>query len=480
MSAALTNPNAELALLGAALRASPEQLTQMAVAVREEAFSIAEHVLAWRVMRDLIGKGLPVAASLLEDGLRAHGTPEAGMRLVQELAGAVPTAELWRPLWQRVEAYYVRRQGRAACQSAIKAFEDMSIAPMEALEAAESGLFSLHAANMSQGMRHVSVCLAEALASIDESIRHKGHVTGGLACGFTDLDRMNIKGLRPGHKWIISAPPGGGKTVFLMKLLWNIATGTGDYHEFKHPAAKAGVFTLEMSDVALAERILIRLAQIEMNKLDRGMASDAERNRLKSAVDEVKRSHLYLEYCPGITIQELRVKARYAVMRHKLEIIGVDYAQLLNSSSKEARGNRTQALMDVSLGLTELAKECGVPVVVLAQPKQDTWGQRAGLNALAETSQLAKDADLVGMLGFWEKLRLSKEDGDITAEQGSEFGPREDDPRVFAYLDVVKNRNGPNTEGKPPIKLNWERDFFDFVSTTNRLMSGNENNHQKR
>lgn len=480
MSVSLTNPNAEFALLGTALRAKPEQLVQMAITVRDEAFSVAEHFVVWNVIVDLINNGLPVAPSLLEDGLRKYGTPEAGLKLVEELARAVPTAELWHPLWERVHSYHIRRKGKEACESAIKQFQDLSVPPMTALESAEAGLFSLHAANMTQGMRHISASLNEALASIQESIENRGHVTGGLATGFTDMDRANIKGMRPGQVYLFAAPPGGGKTVWLMKLLWNIAMGKGDYHEYNHEAENVGLFSMEMSDVALAERVLIRLAEIEMNKLDRGTISRDEQERIARAVAEIKRSKFHIEYCPGATIQELRVKARYAVMKFKLKKLGFDYAQITNSSSKEARGNRTQQMMDVSLGYVQLAKECKVPITVLAQPKQETWGYRAGLNALAETSQLAKDAEFVGMLGFWDKLKLSDEEATDMKMQGAEFGRDKDDPRVMAYLDIVKNRNGPNTEGKPPIKLDWARDFYDFVSTTDRLLSGDTSKHQKR
>jgi replicative DNA helicase len=483
MSDTLSNPRAEIALLGTAFRASGEQLTQMATTVREEWFTAVERVIAWRTMSEFIGRGLPVSVPLVQDALRAHGAPDVEtVRLVEDLARAVPTAEVWQELAKRVEKYFIRRRGRDACMEHARKFEDLSMDPMAALESAESDLFSLHSANMGHGMRHISASLGEALANIQESMNNKGHVTGGLATGFTDLDRMNIKGMRPGQVYIFSAPPGGGKTVFLMKLLWNVAIGRGDYHEYKHAAARAGLFSLEMSDVALAERVLIRLAEIEMAKMDSGLMSRAEQERIRKACEEIKASLMFIEYTPGATIQQLRVKARYGVMRHKLQIIGIDYAQLIGSSSKDARGNRTQALVDVSIGLTEIAKECQVPLVVLAQPKQDTWGTRAGLNALSETSQLAKDADMVGQLGFWSNLKF-REGEDPTAgekKQGAEFGKEADDPLVIAYLDIVKNRNGPNTENKPPIRLDWERDFFDMASTTDRLLSNNAEHHQKR
>lgn len=469
-SNALANPNAELALLSAASRGGPKALAEIASVVREDWFSSADRALTWRVLHDNLTRGLPSDLTLIEDSLITGGMSEIGAKkMAAALGDTAPTVNIWAPLAQRVENYYTRRKGVEICRAALAQFQDSKLTPAEALEAAEAALFSLHAQKLGKGMRHIGASLNEALASIEESIKNRGHVTGGLASGFTGIDRCNIKGLRPGHMWVVSAPPGYGKTVFLMKLAWNIATASGDYREFdpaRHPAAKVGIFTLEMDDVQLAERCLLTQARVELNKMQRGMIARADQDKLEAACQKIRASHLYIEHCPGITVQELRVKCRYAVARHGLQMIGIDYAQLVGSSSRAAQGNRTQTLMDVSMGINLIADECKVPVVVLAQPKQETWGTRAGLNSLGETSQLAKDADLVGMLGPWDpkRLRLKNQDDDEDDEYREP-----DDPNLPSYFDIVKNRNGPNTDGKPPIKLKWERDFYDMVSTNNRL-----------
>lgn len=288
----------------------------------------------------------------------------------------------------------------------------------------------------------------------------------------------------------------------MMKLAWNRAAGVGDYEEhwkalewalkgdkhLNYLPCEVGVFTLEMDDVNLTERLIITQSKVEMSKMHRGQMSRAENDALAKAHAKIVKSKLYMEFVPGISIQELRVKARYAVMRHKLKLICIDYAQLITSSSKAARGNRTQEMVDVSKGLDLLAQECNVPVVVLAQPKQETWGHRAGLNAMAETAQLAKDADLVVMFGFWDKiskqiegLEKATKDGVMGGADNEEHEDREpDDPTVYAYADIVKNRHGPNTTGKPPIKLRWDRDFFDFVSTNGSLFDSTGKEKQAR
>ena len=493
----LSDPQCEIALLASLVRSDPETRVQMIMTLREEWFTSAERAITCRTLHDLVNESLAIDLTLLHESLKKH-VPEATARtIVTTLSSAVPTASLWKKYAERVQGYHTRRKGIEACQHAIAAFQDPKTAPPLALEEAESALFTLHSQRMGKGMRPIADSLAKAMDSIQESWQNRGHVTGGLACGFTDIDRSNIKGLRPGHVWIVAAPPGGGKTVFMMKMAWNIATGTGDYREFtadRHPAQKIGIFTLEMDDVQLTERLLITLAKVEMNKMQRGNVSHKELNDLKDAVATAKQSGIHFEFCPGVSIQELRVKARYAIMRYGLTALFIDYAQLITSNTKEARGNRTQEMMDVSKGLKLLAQECNVPVIVLAQPKQETWGQRAGLNALGETSQLAKDADLVGMLGFWQNLK-AKDLG-----QGSEPDPDQDapspwdddtdaplngpisnpdDPFAFAYFDIVKNRHGPNTNGKPPIKLKWERDFFDFISTNDRLLDPSGQHRQQ-
>lgn len=489
----LSNPQAELALLASALRATPEQRAQMAAeALQEERwFTGAERVVACRVMREMIEKSLPIDLTLLKDGIRAHLSDGIAEQFVESLSGCIPTADLWKPLATKVQDYFTRRAGIEVLDAAKMKFLDLSVPGGEALESAEGGLFALHSTRGGKGMRHVSASLDDAYASIEEAMSNRGYVTGGYPTGFTDIDRAYIKGMRPGHVIMLVAPPGGGKTVAMMKLAWNRASGRGDYEEYENALMHAaqengkhqnylpcevGVFTLEMDDVQLSERLLITQSRVEIAKMHRGQISRKEQDQLSQAHRRIVQSKLFFEFVPGIAIQELRVKARYAVMRHKLKMICIDYAQLITSNTKAARGNRTQEMVDVSKGLKLLAQECNVPVVVLAQPKQETWGQRAGLNAMAETAQLAKDADLVVMFGFWDKIAKqiegleAKTKAGVTGGDEDDYEDREpDDPRCFAYADIVKNRHGANTTGKAPIKLLWERDFFDFISTNRRL-----------
>lgn len=490
----LANPSAEVALLAATLRASPEQRVQWCVHVQDNWFTSADRITTAMVIRDLVNRSLPIDLTLLKDGLRAH-LPDATLGpIADQLATALPSADLWRPLAERVQDYFVRRAGVAAADEAKQRFLDLATPSADALEEAEAAFFGLHARKQDKGMRHVSESLDDALKSIHESLNNKGYVTGGLPFGFTDLDRSYIKGMRPGHVVMYVAPPGGGKTVAMMKTAFNRATGTGDYDEYARAVAWAelkdeskrkhlnylpsntGVYTLEMDDVQLTERLLITNARVEMAKMHRGQMSRKEQDQIAQAHARIAKSRLFFDFVPGISIQELRQRARYDVMRHKLSLICIDYAQLITSNSKEAkRGNRTQEMVDVSKGLKLLAQECGVPLIVLAQPKQETWGMRAQLNAMAETAQLAKDADLVVMFGFWDKIAKQieglekKTKGEVAGDEADHDDREPDDPRCYAYADIVKNRHGPNNNGKSPIKLLWERDYFDFISTNKRL-----------
>ncbi|MEQ1751858.1 MAG: DnaB-like helicase C-terminal domain-containing protein, partial [Prosthecobacter sp.] len=427
-----------------------------------------------------------------DDSLRSTLPDHSRETIVRSIASAMPTAAAWPMLAERVESYYVRRRGYEAALSAQAAFLDLKTPARDAVEAAEAEFFSLHTKKEGSGMEHVSKILPRALDSIMESIANRGYVTGGWPTGFTDLDRSYIKGMRPGHVIMIVSPPGGGKTVGMMKLARNRAMGLGDYDEYTNAVewaekgrmvegkvvkkhlnylpCEVGIYSWEQDGPALLERLLITESRVEMAKMHRGQISRGEQLAIADAQKKIIGSRMFIEHVPGLSIQDLRVKARYDVMRHKLKLICIDYAQLITSSSKASHGNRTQEMMDVSKGLDMLAEECGVPIIVCAQPKQETWGQRAGLNAMAETAQLAKDADLVIMLGFWDKISKQveglekKTKGDLMGEDDA-FEDREaDDPTVYAYMDIVKNRHGPNTTGKPPIKLRWDRDFYDFTN----------------
>jgi replicative DNA helicase len=495
----LTNPGAELALLGSVLRAKKEQRVQIALRVREQWLSSADSIAVWRVMGDFINASKPIDLTLLDDALRSELPDLARQSIVEKIGSAMPTASAWPMLADLVENYFIRRRGYEVSQAAAAQFLDLKTPPLEALETVEAEYFSLHAKKEGAGMQHVSKILPKALESIMESIANRGYVTGGWPTGFTDLDRSYIKGMRPGHVIMIVSPPGGGKTVGMMKLARNRAMGIGDYEEYNKALERAaegqhhlnylpcnvGIYSWEQDGPALLERLLITESRVEMAKMHRGQVSRAEQDAIARAQNKIIESRMFIEHVPGLSIQDLRVKARYDVMRYKLEMICIDYAQLITSHSRAAQGNRTQEMMDVSKGLDMLAEECGVPVIVCAQPKQETWGSRAGLNAMAETAQLAKDADLVIMLGFWDKIANQieglekKTKADLMGDDDGFEDRDADDPTVYAYMDIVKNRHGPNTTGKPPIKLRWDRDFYDFVSTNKRLFDSTGKEHQR-
>lgn len=494
----LSNPRAEMALLGTLVRAKPELRVQMVMRIREEWFTGADRVAAWQVIHDMVNRSLPIDTTLLDDSLKAKLGDAVRAALVNAIITAMPTAALWETLATRVEDYYTRRKGVEACREAMARFADLKVPAAEALESAESELFGLHNLRAGKGMQHVGAFLVEAVSQIEEAVTNRGYVIGGLPTGLTDVDRRYIQGMRPGHIFMIAAEPGGGKTVAMMEIACNVAMGEADYDEAtrarekgfpNYQANNVGIYTLEMDGASLAKRSLIGRSKIQLNKMQRGMVNNKEKEELARAARQLLDSRLFIEHVPGISIQELRVKARYDVQRHGLKLICIDYAQIITSSSKAARGNRTQEMLDVSQGLDLLAEECGVPVIVLAQTKQEFWGKRANTAALAETSQLAKDADFIGLLGFWDVIEGQKKKKGPPGEKNPWDGPDEDeeddeptdpgDPSVYAYLDIVKNRHGPNTQGQMPIKLRWERDFYEFISTTKRLYdsTGKETEH---
>lgn len=480
----LTNPRAELALLGSVVRAKVEMRVQIVMRVREEWFSSADRAAVWQVMVDLVNRSLPMDITLLDDALKAKLPDASRLSVIEAITNAMPTASLWEQLADRVEDYHTRRRGIELCEAAKAQFSDLKIKATDALGSAESDLFSLHNMRASKGMQHIGAFMGEATDKIYQAISNRGYVNGGLPSGLTDLDRRFIGGARPGYVILFGAEPGGGKTVLLMELFSNLAMGEADYDEARVAREKGfenyqpqpvGIYSYEMDGPALAQRYIITRSKIQLNKMQRGQVSRQEQEALQKAYREILASKLHIEHCPGTSIQELRVKARYDVQRLGLKAIGIDYAQLITSSSKSAQGNRTQEMVDVSKGIDLMAEECGVPVFVLAQTKQEFWGKRGGIAALAETSQLAKDADLIGLLGFWDNLNSGKKNkgaaGDDSPWPDEEDGeqPEPGDPTVFAYLDIVKNRHGPNTQGQEPIRLLWERDYYEFISTTKRL-----------
>ena len=335
------------------------------------------------------------------------------------------------------DKYLLRTIIRTSEEAAARAYAATDDDAGELLDAVESSFFHIRS-NTSRGTeKTLSKIIDEAVDRLEEMIRNKGKISG-LATGFETLDAMT-GGLKPGDMFVIAARPSMGKTSFLLNMAEHMALDL---------QKRTLVFSCEMPSAQLVERILFARAKVKRaSLLQTGGLTKNQMQAFKTVVSELKTASIVLDDTPAITINELRARAR-RVMRDLggLDVIGIDYLQLMRSTSKQAQNSREREIAEISAGLKSLAKELRVPIVVLAQlnrgPETRT-GKNKGvpqMSDLRESGAIEQDADMIGLL-----YRSAYYAEDETERQKS---------AGRANLYLAKNRNGPT--GDVPLTFTPE------------------------
>ncbi|MEO6848383.1 MAG: replicative DNA helicase [Chthoniobacterales bacterium] len=275
----------------------------------------------------------------------------------------------------------------------------------------------------------------EAMDMIELLHRNRGAVSG-LPTGFAGFDKLT-SGLHPGNMIVIAARPSMGKTALALNIAEHVAMDVGK---------PVSIFSLEMSSQELVQRLLCSLARVDLQKLRNGFLTKQDFPNLMAAADKLAKSQIFIDDTAGISILELRAKARRLKDRQDIALIVIDYLQLLKSTSRRAQDNRQLEIAEISAGLKALAKELKIPIVVLAQlnRKPDERGGAPRMSDLRESGSIEQDADVIGLLirpEVYEKDDDSKEDKAGEAE-----------------LIIAKQRNGPTGE----VPLTFLKEFTRF------------------
>lgn len=247
----------------------------------------------------------------------------------------------------------------------------------------------------------------------------------GIKSGFEELDRM-CNGMKPGDMFVVAARPSMGKTSFMMNIVENICIDQGK---------PTMVFSCEMSAFQIVQRVVFSRAKFAMSQLSRGYTpTKGDLQRIQRAALETSNCKMFIDDTPGITINELRAKARRKKRDEGLEFIAIDYLQLMKSRTKQAEGSREREIAEISAGIKGLAKELGIPILILAQlnrgPESRT-GKSLGvprMSDLRESGSIEQDADMVGLL--YRTAYYAEDAEEKEAEAGK------------AELVLAKNRNG--------------------------------------
>ena len=283
------------------------------------------------------------------------------------------------------------------------------------LDEAEREIFSIAEDRVHEGFVPLSALVDDGIAAIEQLQAHKGLVTG-IPTGFEDIDKLTA-GLQPADLIIVAARPSMGKTAFVLNVAQHVGTKTGK---------TVGFFSLEMAKEQLFLRMLTTEAQIDAHRLRTGLLNEADYARISPAMERLSDARVHIDDTAGIGVLEMRAKSRRLQAEHGLDLVIVDYIQLMQGRGRFE--NRTQELASISRALKGLAKELGVPVVALSQlsrAPESRADRRPQLSDLRESGALEQDADVV-MFIFREEMYDEKPENEGVAE-----------------IIIGKQRNGP-------------------------------------
>ena len=378
----------EEAVLGA-LMLDKEALTVVLDILRSNSFYLDSHQAIYKAMIRLFERSQPIDLLTVAEELRKKGELEiaGGPAYLSELTMKVASSANIEYHARIIAQKYIQRELIRVSTSIIKdAFEDTTDV-FDLLDTAEQGLFSIAQQNMNKSYDTMGSLASQALKQM-ESLKGQTDGLTGVPTGFAELDRLT-SGWQPSDLIILAGRPGMGKTSFVLSLARNAAM------DFKKGVA---LFSLEMSSLQLATRIISIEAEIEGSKMRNGQLEEYEWQQLHSAIERVSEIPIFIDDTPGINVFELRAKCRRLKMQHDIQMIIIDYLQLMSGGGESAKGNREQEVSMISRALKGLAKELNVPVIALSQLSRavETRGgtKRPQLSDLRESGCLTGDAIL--------------------------------------------------------------------------------------
>lgn len=423
------NVDAEMSLLGAVL-IDEEVLADISQHVKATDFYDKRHSSIYAAIMRLYEKHKPVDLLTLTDELNRKSELEliGGSAYLTDLTNYVPTAA-------HAEAYAELVAQKAVRRRLIKSSADISelgfneeLSTQELLAQAEAELFSVSDQTLKQDLVSMETILTESFDRLEELHRNKGALRG-VRTGYRDLDNMTA-GLQRSDLIILAARPAMGKTTLVTNLAYNIATIN------KLPVL---FFSLEMSKEQLVDRMLSDASGVDAWNIRTGNLSDDDFAKLSEAMGEMAEAPIYIDDTPGVSVIEMRTKARRTAHEQPLGLIVVDYLQLMQGSGKND-GNRVQEVSEISRGLKLIARELNVPVIALSQLSRSVESRSPQVPQLAdlrESGSIEQDADIV-MFIYREAY----------------YNP-ETERENITDLILAKHRNGPT--GKVELYFHPER-----------------------
>jgi replicative DNA helicase len=430
---------AEQSVIGSMMMDKQAILTASEIVTRED-FYQQQYGILFEAMVELYNAGKEVDPVTLQNHLREKKVPKeiSDMEYVRDLLNVVPTSANIKHYAEIVaEKATLRRLIRAAEEVTNNCYMDDQ--PLEQLmEESEKKMFQVFQQKNASDFESIKSIVMKTLDTIEKASHTSGNVTG-LATGFTDLD-FKTSGMQPSDLILIAARPSMGKTAFVLNIAQYMA-----FHHGKHVA----IFSLEMSKQQLVTRMMSMESHVGSQSLRNGKLKDDEWKQLIETAGVIGESNLIIDDTPGITIREMRSKCRKYKLEHGLDIIMIDYLQLMSGSGGKSSESRQQEISEISRSLKGLARELNVPVIALSQLSRAVESRpdhRPMLSDLRESGAIEQDADVV--------MFLYRDD----------YYHKDSENKGICELIIAKQRNGPIGT----VNLAWLPEYTKFANVEMR------------
>jgi replicative DNA helicase len=427
----------EEAVLGAIMLEKEAVITILDI-LKPESFYKEANQKIFKAIADISFREYPVDLYTVTEELRATNQLESvgGPVYLTQLTSKVVSAAHVEYHARIVAQKYIQRELiRVSTEIQNRSFDD-TYDITELLDYSEDAIFQIAEGNIKREVAPINEVIKDAIREIEEAGKREDALVG-IPSGFTKLDRLT-SGWQKSELIIIAARPSMGKTAFALTMARNISIDHGK---------KVAIFSCEMSSIQLVNRLIIAETDIPGDKIKNGRLSEDEWKQLDSRIKKLVQAPIYIDDTPAITVTELRAKCRRLMAQHKLDIIIIDYLQLM--SGPQNSGSREQEVSNISRSLKSIAKELNVPVIALSQLNRSAelrgGLKRPQLSDLRESGAIEQDADMVVFIHRQDKF------GIVTFEDGSST-------KGVAEIILAKNRNGPVDDIR--LRFREEKAFF--------------------
>ncbi len=405
------------------------------------AFYDLRHQTIYETLIEMFNARKPVDLITVQQQLKDRQLLEqvGGIPYLSQLQDVVPSAANLSYYLDRLNEKFLLRKMIQTCTEVVGRVYDYEGEVDALLDEVERDVLRISESRAQGGVMTTKDLVNKAIGTIENFFSRKGTLTG-LGTGFTDLDRMT-DGLHGSEMIVVAARPSMGKTSLAMNIVEHVVL------EDKLPAA---VFSLEMSAEALVLRMMCSIARVNLRSIREGFMSESDFPKLTSAAGRLANAPLFIDDSAGLSILQLRARARRLHQTHGVKLFVVDYLQLLHSTARRSQENRQQEISDISSGLKALAKELKAPVLVLSQLNRELErdkSRKPRLSDLRESGAIEQDADLVGLL--YKPSAGEDDDGNTEEADG-----------LPVNLLIAKQRNGPTGD----VNLTFLKSYTRFES----------------